>query len=408
MGWRRRYDSIYDNPGPDAIAENEFNQTTAGITKGDDDVIEVYVEGEAPLLKGLPGIDLLSVNFSGRFTDYKTGGSDATYKAGVSWQVIPSLRLRATYGTSFRGPDLFENYLASQTGFSGAQDPCTLYGTNAAPGSNLYKNCASEGLKPDWVGYSATPEVLTQGAQGRLKSETSKNLTVGPVWQPSFADLQVSVTYFRIEVDNEISLLGDSNILNLCYDSTDFRSGSPNLINDSYLNIAEQIISGVDFSARYQHRFSFGRLILDVEATHAIEDNQELFPGNGFTNYSGTFGEPRWVGNGEVRFKHGDLEFVYSVNYLGDQSEYGLTGETPGGRYLQYQKPQVYHSLSLTYTGDKVKATVGVRNILDSYPPVISANPDTGDAPRVGEFANGYGNIDLFGRTFFLSVSKDF
>lgn len=426
VGLEARYDKLYDNPGPDSINQNIFNESTAGITQGDDDVVEVYAEAEAPIVKGVPGIDQLTLNLSGRFTDYKTGGSDFTYKVGANWQIIPSLRIRATYGTSFRGPALYENYLASQTSFSEAQDPCYQYQQDD-PSSNLYKNCATalagvHQTAPLWPGYSSTPEVLTQGAQGRLKSETSKNLTVGPVWQPSFADLQVSIDYFRIEVDNEIARLGDVNILNLCYDSAQFYNGSPYctlvsprdsqgdiaLINDSYLNISEQIISGVDVSARYQNKFSFGRLILDAEVTRAFEDNQELFPGAGFTNFTGTFGEPRWVGDGEMRFKRGDWEFVYTVNYLGDQNEYGLTGETPGGRYLEYQAAQFYHSLSVMYEADKWKVIFGVRDILNSYPPVISNNPDTAYAPRVGEFTNGYGNLNLYGRTFFVSLSKDF
>ncbi|MDR3510214.1 MAG: TonB-dependent receptor [Caulobacteraceae bacterium] len=422
VGIEARYDQIYDYPGKYAVANDYYGLSSAGITKGNDDVIELYVEGEAPLIKGVPLIDMLTLNASGRFTDYRTGGQDTTYKVGLNWQIVPSLRVRATYGTSFRGPALYENYLAAQTSYTYATDPCQNYGASASPTSNLYKNCASEGLPTNFVGYSSTPEVFTQGALGRLKSETSKNLTVGPVWQPSFADLQVSVTYFHIEVDNEIATLGAANILNLCYDSAQFRNGSPYctlvssrdannniaLINDSYLNIAEQIVSGIDMSASYRRKFSFGEFSFDGDATYAIEDKQELFPGSGFTNYTGTFGEPRWVANAQFRFKHDDWLVAWTMNYLGDQSEYSLTGETPGGRYLEYQKAQLYHTLSLTYEGDKWRATVGVRDLFNTYPPVISNNPDTAYASRVGEFANGYGNLNLYGRTVFLTLSKDF
>ena len=141
----------------------------------------------------------------------------------MNWQVVPSIRIRGTYGTSFRGPALYENYLAAQTSFTGATDPCQNYGVNGDPSSNLFKNCASEGLPGNFPGYSSTPEVFSQGALGRLKPETSKNITVGPVWTPSFIDLQVAFDYFHIEVDNEIAQLGPSNILSLCYGSNDFR-----------------------------------------------------------------------------------------------------------------------------------------------------------------------------------------
>jgi iron complex outermembrane receptor protein len=423
LGFEVRWDNLLDYPGRFGVARDYFNLSSAGVTKGSNSVAEVYAEGEAPLLKGMPLFDSLTLNLSGRYTGYQSGGSAGTYKVGVNWQVVPWLRFRATYGTSFRGPALFENFLAAQTSFTGANDPCAMYGANAAPGSNLFKNCASEGLPPTFIGYSATPEVFTQGAQGRLKSETSKNLTVGFVFQPSFADLQVSVTYFNIEVDNEIALLGASNILNLCYDSAQFRNGSPYctlvsprdsnnniaLINDSYLNVAVQRVSGVDFSVLYNKKFDFGTFIFDGEATYATEDNQELFPGSGFTNFTGTFGEPRWVADGQVRFRRGDWMATWTTNYLGPQSDYRLTGERPGGRYLESQREQFYHSVSISYDApDKWKATLGVRNIFDKFPPVISNNPDAAFTPRVGEFANGYGNLNLFGRSIFVSVSKDF
>ncbi len=49
-----------------------------------------------------------------------------------------------------------------------------------------------------------------------------------------------------------------------------------------------------------------------------------------------------------------------------------------------------------------------MRNIANSYPPVISANPDTAYAPRIAEFANAYGNLELYGRTYFLNLYKKF
>ncbi|HEY2661328.1 MAG TPA: TonB-dependent receptor [Caulobacteraceae bacterium] len=422
IGLEYRYDQLNDYPGKYAVAQDYFGLSSAGVTKGDDAVVDLYLEAEAPILKGLPLIDSLTLNASTRYTNYRTGGDQLTYKFNINWQMIPSLRLRATYGTSFRGPALYENYLAAQTSFTEVQDPCAMYGQNAAQGSNLFKNCKSEGLDPAFVGYSSTPEVFTQGAQGRLKSETSKNLTVGPVWQPSFADLQVSLSYFRIEIDNEISTLGAANILNLCYESSQFRNGSPYcalisardsnnniaLIDDSYLNVSKQIVSGIDLDVTYRHKFNYGDLTLDGHATYAIEDSQELFPGSGVTNFTGTFGEPRWNANWQIRFKHHDWLVAWTTNYLGEQNEYPLTGETPGGRYNQIQNQQFYHSLSVEYEADKWRATLGVRNVFNDYPPVISNSADTAYAPRVGEFGNGYGNLQLYGRTIFVQVSKDF
>ncbi|HEY5410031.1 MAG TPA: TonB-dependent receptor, partial [Caulobacteraceae bacterium] len=417
-----RYDSLNDTPGPEALAQDYFNFTSAGITAGNEKVVEGYGEIEVPIIKGKPLFESLTINGSASFTNYSTAGSHWTFKGTANWQIIPSFRIRGTYGTSFRGPALYENYLGSLIGFTGAADPCALYGANASPTSNLFKNCASEGLAPTFIGYGATPEDIQEGAQGRLKPETSKNLTVGGVFQPSFADLQVGLDYYHIEIDNEISQLGPDNILNLCYDSADFRSGSPYctliaprdsnnniaFIDDQFLNVSRQITAGLDLTVLYRKELSFGRLTLHGEATYQLENTQELLPGAGFLDFNGTFGTPRMVFNTDARIKHGHWEFTWATTFLGHQQEYSLTGETPGGRYNLDQGSQLYHTLSVSYTGDKWRAEFGVRDVGNDYPPVISGNPDTGYAPRIGEFANGYGNLELFGRTFFVNLRKSF
>jgi iron complex outermembrane recepter protein len=422
LGAEFRYDALNDTPGPEALANDYFNFTSAGITKGDENVTEAYGEVEVPVLKGLPMFESLVLNGQARFSHHSLAGDHWTFKGSGNWQLVSWLRLRGTYGTSFRGPELYENYLASLIGFTSAPDPCQMYGANAAPTSNLYKNCASEGLAPNFIGYGATPEDIQEGAQGRLKPETSKNLTLGVILQPSFADLQVSLDYYHIEIDNEISQLGAANILNLCYDSAQFRSGSPyctlvaardlnnNIatIDDRFLNIAQEKTSGLDLEAQYRKELSFGRVTLHGEATYQLHHTQTLFPGADPIDFLGTFGYPQMVFNTDARLKRGNWEFTWAMTFLGHQQEYTLTGETPGGRYNLDQTAQLFHTLSVSYTADKWRIEFGVRDITNEYSPVISNNPDAAYAPRIGEFANGNGNLELFGRTFFLNLNKKF
>mgnify|MGYP000712387472 CR=1 FL=1 len=61
-------------------------------------------------------------------------GDDTTYKVGLNWQITDSWRFRATQGTSFRTPALYELYLADQTSFIGQRfiDPCINWGDTSA------------------------------------------------------------------------------------------------------------------------------------------------------------------------------------------------------------------------------------------------------------------------------------
>jgi len=425
LGTEFRYDKLYDNQGAGSVARDYFGQSTSGITQGDDHVWELYTELEAPIIKGAPLIESLTLNGSGRYTDYKTAGSSGTFKFGINWQAVSWLRARATYGTSFRGPALFENYLAGQTSFTGAADPCDHYGRVAAPGDPLYTNCASEGFGPDDSGFFSTPLVFAQGANGRLKPETSKNLTVGLVFQPAFADLQVSVDYFHIEVDNQISQFGPTYILNRCYNSTLFRSGDPFCtfiaprdaeggiasINDSYVNVARQITAGVDLTVRYRRDLPRwdAKLLFDWDGTVTTKDAIEYLPGTGLQDFNGTFGDAKLVWNSQIQLKRHKWTLFWNMEYIGGTDIYDLVGATPGGQYKLNQESVLYHDFSLTYEADKWKVTAGIRNAFDRLPPKVSNSPySLSYAPRFGNVLAGYGQYDLYGRTYFVNLTRDF
>ena len=126
FGVQFRRDKINDVPGEFSRVGNAWGQSTAGITKGSDNVKEVYTELELPLLRGMTAVQDLSLNLSGRYSDYKSVGDAFTYKAGLNWKVNDLLRVRSTYGTSFRAPALYELYLNNQVSFLGqfSIDPC--------------------------------------------------------------------------------------------------------------------------------------------------------------------------------------------------------------------------------------------------------------------------------------------
>ncbi len=114
LGVEYRDEDINDVPDPDAQINNIWGTTTAGITSGDDQVLELFGELEIPLLKDAPLAEAFIVNAAGRWTDYNSYGDDTTYRLAVDWQMLSWLRWRATRGTSFRAPDLFEQFLAAR------------------------------------------------------------------------------------------------------------------------------------------------------------------------------------------------------------------------------------------------------------------------------------------------------
>ena len=173
MDWRSR--SLDDRPPQASVEDNQWGFSAAGITRGDDRVIEGYTEVEVPLLSGFKvgGVSLaeeLTVNGSYRYTHYSSYGSDSTWRLLFNYAVNPVVRVRTAIGTSFRAPALYHLNLANQRDFvTSRADPCDNFrdpSRENEPGSNAYKNC--ETLEAQGV-YSARVHLFLvhPGDQGR-------------------------------------------------------------------------------------------------------------------------------------------------------------------------------------------------------------------------------------------------
>ena len=181
-GIHYREDEIDDIPGEVTLADNSWGLTGAGRTKGDDSTSALFVEFDVPLINDVPLIRDLTLNTSARYTDVDSYGDDTTWKVGINWQILDSVRIRANKGTSFRTPALFELYLANQTSFTGQRgvDPCIGWGEALANGDitqTLADNCAADGVADDFTGGTVSATVITGGGFGVLSAETSESET---------------------------------------------------------------------------------------------------------------------------------------------------------------------------------------------------------------------------------------
>jgi iron complex outermembrane receptor protein len=417
FGATYRKDKIDDTPGYNAQNANYWGYSTAGRTAGSDEVKEIYGELAVPLLKAFPLVEKLDLSLSGRYTDYKSYGSDETYKVGLNWQISSAFRIRGAYGTSFRAPALYELYLADQTSFFNGVDPCERWGNSS--NTRVQANCAAAGI-PDNYTAPSTPQVSTGGGAGRLKAETSKATTFGVIWTPSFIDFSAAVDYFDITVNNEVAVFGASNILASCYGGTTFPNDFCSLfnrdpvthdisvINDNYLNVAEQKNRGIDFNTRYTHEFALGKVTIDGQFTWQFEDVTNLLEGGIPDDHNGETTEPDFTGVINTRFDHDDWTINWSVDMYGKASDTELIdgGDIHAStRYnanlysKQYTEFTAYHTLTVRKKFDNLAIQVGVLNVFDELPPAQSAGQF-----RIGTSAlNAY---DLRGRRVMFEVTK--
>lgn len=424
FGLEYRDFSIDDQPDSAAQAGNLWGQSSATETKGSNDVLEAFAEIEVPILAGITGVENLSMNGSIRYFDYNFGGSDTVWKLGLSWQIVPSFRIRSTAGTSYRAPALFEQFLGDQTAFADqlAVDPCVDWGESNNP--NLQANCASIGIAPDYAGGGSSALITTGGGVDNLEAETSDSWTLGVVWTPEFTNLSVSLDYYEIEINDQIDQLGGAAIASGCYTGANFPNAFCDLlvrapsddpvrpnqivsINDSYVNVNSQTSKGFDLNLTWAIDYDWGTLTIDNTANYQLENIQQLFdPGlvEGFDNidFVGDIGSPELVNNLLVTATKDDWQFNWFMIYRAetdasrtDPEEISYFGFSPAFQDITMDA-YWQNNFTFTYFQDNWDATFGVNNAFDEKPDVVSSGvvATRGNVPISGTQAS------LLGRTF--------
>lgn len=443
LGGTWRKDFINDVPGAITLANNAWGNTGAGITTGSSTTSEVFGEIEIPLIKDGPLMQAFTVNGAVRYTDVSTAGDDVTYSARANWQVNDWLRLRGTYGTSFRAPALFELYLADQTSFIAQRniDPCIQWASNLASGAitqQIANNCAADGIPGTFTGGTITAEVITGGGLGVLVPETSKAKTLGIILTPDFlfgdrTSVQLAVDYFDINVEGEIARLGASNIVFGCY-ASDFFPTDPlcnqfdrgqqfsplaiDTVRDSFINVNSQKNTGLDITGRWDQELpgALGDLTVLSQFTLQFKDTVALFEGTEVSN-NGEDGEPKWVGDINITWDMNDWTFFWGMDFVGptsDEQDYldanGTLCPTDviRGTYCLNLTAamRLYNSASITKRfGDTFRVTAGVANIFDEAPPAVSTI--SGEITTLGR-SSFQSNYDLIGRRAFINVKASF
>lgn len=424
---------IDDTPSAFEQNNNAWGQSGAQPTRGTDKIAEIFGEVEVPLLAGLPLVEQLTFNGSARAFKYDTvEDSDYVWKVGMGWQIIPSLRLRATNGTSYRAPGLYELYLGNLTSFVGqfGLDPCIDWGNSNNP--NIRANCAAVGIPSNYTGAGSSATIVTGGGVGVVKPETSKAFTTGLVFTPEFANISASLDYFRIEVRDEISTLSGAAIVGSCYslpvfpnafcDLFDRNPGNATInpfnisqVRASFLNINRQLVRGYDLNVRWDGDFSFGKVEVESQFTYTMEDIQQLFSSaqaSGFNtnDRNGDVSRPKLVGNVRSALVRGDFTYTWGMRYVDETfndffvapaAYFGVANPV----YDRTAESRLYHSLSVQYRQADWDLLVGVDNVFDKDPPTMSAGAGSTLFGNVPAFATQY---DWLGRSLFARVNYRF
>ena len=443
-------DSIPDDIARDGLFFGFFSD---GGAVGEKYTREFFAELEMPLLAGVTGFEELTANISTRHTKDEFYGGAWTYSGKLAWRPVDSLLLRATTGTSYRAPNMRENFLLGQTGFNSYFDPCVVpldaideltdeYDpTLDQRRPEILANCLANGVDPTTFfngGSSIYSMELEAGGALDIREETSESMSAGFTWeQPFFQefDLIIGATYYEIDIRDEIIEPSAQFIINDCYgdpegDSTfcnrimrdtDFSIG---IIDRGFINRDNKKARGVDVNMTMDWPTEmFGRAV-DLQADFAFNRTLEVkdifINDNGsidVDNDAGEFGFPTWKGRMSFRADFSDWRATWSTRYISSVREDPTTllpfdgvegnadtclGTALGDvdcRDIGFAENYFVHDMSVYYYGDKWTLGAGMRNVLNEAPPEVDSGAVF--AFRNVPFGAGY---DIFGRTLFLNA----
>ena len=221
-----------------------------------------------------------------RYSDYKNAGPVWTWKAGLEWAPIGSLRFRSMFQHSVRAPnneELFkEQYTQNSDVISDDRfDPCSASQNPVANG--ISEKCLLQGLTSAQLGvFEAEPYYpvdYTFGGNPDLVPEESDTLTVGVVITPvAVPDLTMAIDYFDLEVSDTI---GDIEAMNICFDPLNSgnvfcgnitRDGTGNIrqIYQPVSNRGVQTVKGFDAQLQYGRNLPAYLAIFDAGAQLTI------------------------------------------------------------------------------------------------------------------------------------------
>lgn len=359
IGGEFRHDKINTTPNFGAVNGLFFGFFRDLGTNGSKRIVEGFAELDVPLFDD----DFwgeFDLNVSGRITNEEFYGTAGTYSVKAGWRILPQILLKASYGTSFRAPNLRENFLGGLTGFATVSDPCAVPndafdplggGYNAANDTRekrVLDICVREGRDPTAVGINSAGsntittnsiEVATQGSL-LLNPETSRSFTTGIAVSERYGafDLSFNFNYYSIIVEDSIAEVSSQFAIDQCYQDEDttrsvfcdqltYEPGNRQLINQAFptfLNQDKETVRGIDINTNFGYDVSLGdetlALGLNLRANHLIE-RSTLFlidPNNpDFDEDAGEFGFPSWTGRATFTAEYANFGFTWQTRYIG-------------------------------------------------------------------------------------------
>jgi iron complex outermembrane recepter protein len=346
----------------------------------------------------LPLTREFEVSAAVRYDRYNDVGSKTNPRVSARWQPSKDALVRASWGTGFRAPSLWD--LKSPPSFSNTANQVNDPGCPAALIAAEDPRCIQTQL------------TTRQSSSASLKPETSKQWGLGVVIEPVQA-VSVAVDYWKIEKKDNIGVLSADTILANPDDLTLYNqfasrfvrnaAGTTLYVDQPAENLGGLRSAGWDVDVRARFPAPGGTVGMSFAGTYLMLWEQQNSRDGPYTSYlgnsfNGGIAYPRWTHVATVDYTTGPWGFTLEQTYTHGWTEAFQLGGTH--RIPSHSR----FNLAVAYAGLRnMTIKVGARNVLDHLPPFT-------DVSSNGSHAQGWANsvADPRGRVWYASLSYKF
>ncbi len=201
----------------------------------------VFGELNIPILKSLEG------NIAVRYDHYSDFGSTTNPKVSMRWQPLPTFLMRASWGTGFLAPTLYElwNTTVQSVTPPGVSDPL---------------RCPTTGDSND----CDTQFTTSIGGSPDLQPTKSNQTTIGGVWEP-VPGVSIGLDWFYLTLKDQLTtgvpiatILGDLDQYGYLVTRGPVQPAFPTLpgpitsVYQHWINLGQTKIQGIDVDARFK------------------------------------------------------------------------------------------------------------------------------------------------------------
>lgn len=386
-------------PGFTGGSANLHQFSTVPDVSGQYDVWEWFGEVNVPVWEFGTGPQRIDSSLAFRRSDYSTVGSVDSWKAGIDFQLLEDLRFRVTKSRDVREATFSERF-DFQGGGGSVNDP-RFNNTN----------------------FQIT---TVSGGNPELKPEEASTLVAGLVYQPVWLEgLRVSADYYDIKIKDAVGTLGIQRIVDECEKNgvaelcskfeRDPATGFIGRVFNTFLNVAQARVEGVDFETSYSMEPNF--LSSETESLNFrllggyIMERSDTPLGGRPLDQSGWLATPDLTMVASLTYGFGPYSVMLQQRYIADtlNKNTGASSSWVVGRDVDTLRISSgnYTNLQLGYAGElsnggQYRLNFNVTNLLDRAPPIVPSYGTRGGAQAIPQ------DFDEFGRRYQLSLNVSF